>query len=419
MTSESALLIVDDNDVNRQILTFILQDHYSNLHTADNGVACLQQLHQRPFDLLLLDLNMPCKSGFDVLSELQQQPPANRPAIIVVSADNQPATISRALQLGAADYVTTPFNRDELLARVSTHLTLRLREQDLELRVQQRTAELEAANRRLLETQQQLMLTDKMASLGLLSAGIAHEINNPIGYMLSNMETLSEYCHQLFDLLALYEASETAIADDSIRQQLTEVRRHINLAFLREDIPPLIRDSVTGARRVKQIVGDLKVFSHPAQQGWETLDLTSCLSGVLNIINSEIKYKAEVHQQVADDLPAIECITPQIYQVFTNLLVNAAQAIEGFGRIDIRMRALAEAEAVEICIADNGQGMDDTTRGRIFDPFFTTKGVGVGTGLGLSVIYGIIQNHHGTIEVASTPGEGTRFTVTLPQHQPR
>jgi len=414
----ASILIVDDNSVNRQVLTFILQDHYSNLETAEDGVQCLKKLSNQTFDLVLLDLNMPLKSGFEVLEDIHSAQLAHRPAFIVVSADNNPTTISRALKLGASDYVTTPFNRDELLARVRTHLTLHSREQDLEERVRLRTAELEKTNRELQDTQSQLILAAKMASLGELSAGIAHEINNPIGYIRSNMTTLRDYTENIANLLSAYMKAEPLISDKTTQEELQALRKEIQLDFLKEDVPLLIQDSLTGAERVKQIASDLKVFSHPEQYNWEALDLHECFNSVLNIVNSEVKYKADTQLFIADDVPTIECIKPQIYQVMTNLLVNAAQSIEDHGTIDIQVSVpIRPNNRVRIVITDTGCGMSADVANKIFDPFFTTKAVGEGTGLGLSVSYGIIEGHHGHISVESAPGRGTSFTLLLPIKQ--
>lgn len=414
----ASILIVDDNSVNRQVLTFILQDHYSNLEVAEDGVQCLEKLSSQTFDLVLLDLNMPQKSGFEVLEDIHSAQPPHRPAFIVVSADNNPTTISRALKLGASDYVTTPFNRDELLARVRTHLALHSRELDLEERVQQRTAELEKANRELQDTQSQLILAAKMASLGELSAGIAHEINNPIGYIRSNMSSLRDYTDNITLLLEAYVKAEPLIRDRATQETLQTLRKEIQLDFLIEDAPLLIQDALTGAERVKQIASDLKIFSHPEQHNWDALDLHECFNSVLNIVNSEVRYKADIRLFIANDVPTIECIKPQIYQVMTNLLVNAAQSIEDHGTIDIQVNLpIRPNNRVKIVISDTGCGMSADISNKIFDPFFTTKAVGEGTGLGLSVSYGIIESHHGHISVESTRGKGTRFTLLLPIKQ--
>lgn len=421
-----AILLVDDNEINRQLVRHILAEDYQTIQEATNGVECLQALKRNSFDLVLLDLNMPVKSGFEVLEELQSSrntgsTSGRLPAVIVLSADTDPTTISRSFQLGAADYVTTPFNRDELLARVNTHLALHNREQYLEERVQARTAELMATNRRLKETNDQLIQAEKMASLGQLAAGVAHEINNPVGYINSNLDTLKAYIGDLLGLLDSYQKSESHIQDRESIEHLRDARKRIDLDFLTEDIQHLIGESLQGVNRVKQIVRDLKGFSHPEPKAWQLEDLHQGINSTLNIVHNEIKYKAEVVKELGD-IPLVECIGPQINQVLLNLLINASQAITDYGTITITTGFLPatanDEDRVFIRISDTGCGITSRVRKKIFDPFFTTKPVGEGTGLGLSVSYGIIQAHRGTIDVTSEVGQGSQFTLTLPVSQP-
>jgi PAS domain S-box-containing protein len=282
---------------------------------------------------------------------------------------------------------------------------------DAELR--RRNLELTELNDQLQRAQQQLVQADKLASIGQLAAGVAHEINNPIGYIFSNFSTLNTYLEQLFAMLDAYREAEPGLPADSAGR-LRALRDEIDLDFLRGDIPALMAESREGIVRVRHIVQDLKDFSRvDANQEWVWTDLHRGIDSTLNIVSNEVKYKADVVKQYGD-LPDIECLPLQINQVVMNLIVNAAHAI-GPERGRITVSTGREGDAmVWIDIADNGSGIAPETLSRIFDPFFTTKAVGKGTGLGLSLAYGIVQKHSGRIEVDTTPGEGTRFRVLLP-----
>jgi len=272
-------------------------------------------------------------------------------------------------------------------------------------------AELEGAYRHLEEAQSHLLQSEKLASIGQLAAGVAHEINNPIGYVYSNLGSLEQYLKELFEVLAAYESSVT-----DPPAPVREVTQRIDVGFLKEDIPALMGESREGITRVKKIVQDLKDFSHvDASDEWQFSDLHKGLDSTLNIVNNEIKYKAEVAKEFGD-LPEVECLASQLNQVFMNLLVNAAHAIEERGTITIRSGAVEDQVWVEI--ADSGKGIPAENLKRIFDPFFTTKPIGKGTGLGLSLSYGIVQKHRGRIEVESEVGKGTTFRVWLPVKQP-
>lgn len=265
----------------------------------------------------------------------------------------------------------------------------------------------------LARVQIQLAQAEKLAAIGQLAAGVAHEINNPIGFVSSNLGTLKRYLDSLFEALAAYEASESALPE-ATRIGLTELKQRIDLAFLREDVGTLITESAHGLQRVSRIVQDLKDFSQLDKAELQWANLEHGLDSTLNVVANELKYKADIVKEYSG-IPAVECIAAQINQVFMNLLVNAAQAIAERGRITIRTR-LAGADHVCIEVADTGCGIRPEHLKRIFDPFFTTRPVGKGTGLGLSLAYGIIQKHGGSIEVSSEPGVGTTFRIMLPIH---
>ncbi|MFA5825950.1 MAG: ATP-binding protein [Gallionellaceae bacterium] len=294
----------------------------------------------------------------------------------------------------------------------------------IELEARQRMVELTHANAELLElnakleqAQSQLMQSEKMASIGVLAAGVAHEINNPIGYVNSNLGTLEKYLANIFVVLNKYEATEALIAaGNPLLEELCQIKAKVDLNYIREDSKSLIAESHQGLERVKKIVLDLKDFSHSeSEDKWREEDIHHGLDSTLNVIWNELKYKCEVTKEYGV-LPPVECLLSQLNQVFMNLLVNAAQAIETRGTITIRTGTRKDQVWIEI--ADTGKGIPPENLSRVFDPFFTTKPVGQGTGLGLSVSFSIIQKHHGEIEVESTPGKGTVFRVILPVKQP-
>jgi signal transduction histidine kinase len=266
-------------------------------------------------------------------------------------------------------------------------------------------------NERLENAQNQLIQSEKMASIGQLAAGVAHEINNPIGYVHSNLGTLEDYVRDLFGLLDGYARAAERAGVESFLRDTEALRRRTDVEFLREDVDALFGEVREGITRVRKIVRELKDFSHAgAEDEWLPADLHQGLDSTLAIVNNEIKYKAEVVRDYGD-LPPVWCQPSQLNQVFLNLLVNAAHAIEKNGRIAVRTRV--DGDTVAVSVSDTGHGIKPEHLNRIFDPFFTTKPVGKGTGLGLSLSYGIVKKHGGTIDVASGP-EGTTFTVRLP-----
>jgi PAS domain S-box-containing protein len=295
-----------------------------------------------------------------------------------------------------------------------------LLEKNLEL--EKRTFELEAEKKRLKEAyvklnqmQTQLIQSEKLASLGQLAAGVAHELNNPIGFVNSNLGSLSEYVRDIKKLLEEYKKAERIIKEDKAKEKLSQeidkLKEQINLDFILEDFDKIISESQEGTQRVKSIVQSLREFSHVGKGEWEFADINKGIESTLSIVWNELKYKAEVIKEYSD-IPPIECLPQPLNQVFMNLLVNAAQAITAHG--EIRIKTYGEDNNVIVEISDTGVGIPKENIPRLFEPFFTTKDVGKGTGLGLSVAYGIVQQHHGRIEVESEVNKGTTFRVILP-----
>ncbi|MCD6582221.1 MAG: PAS domain S-box protein [Desulfuromusa sp.] len=269
---------------------------------------------------------------------------------------------------------------------------------------------LEFVNAELKATQSQMLQREKMASIGQLAAGVAHEINNPIGFVSSNLRSLDKYIKKLTGYLELLEKSLKEQAPESW-EEIKLQRKKLKINFLLEDCDDLITESLDGSERVRKIVQNLKTFSRVDQAEEQLADLNECLESTISIVWNELKYKAQLEKDFAE-LPDIYCSPQELSQVFTNILVNAAQAIEKEGLVKIR--SWLEDETIFISIQDNGSGIDKANLEKIFEPFFTTKSVGEGTGLGMSISYEIVKKHGGDILIDSELGNGTTFTVSLP-----
>ena len=275
--------------------------------------------------------------------------------------------------------------------------------------------ELNRAHQELKEAQQQLVQSEKMASLGQLTAGIAHEINNPINFVSANVKPLQRDIDDILGILRMYDDLREGSDIGPALARIDAAKREVDLDYIIDEMRQLLRGIEEGAGRTAEIVRGLRNFSRLDESALKRIDLHEGIDSTLVLLHSTYKGRIELVKEYGT-LPAVECYPSQINQVFMNLLTNAIQAISEEGRITIRTRAVGET--IEVAIADTGTGMDQEVRAKIFDPFFTTKDVGKGTGLGLSISHGIIEKHHGAIAVASRPGEGTTFTITLPVTQP-
>ncbi|MBI5901290.1 MAG: PAS domain-containing protein [Rhodocyclales bacterium] len=300
------------------------------------------------------------------------------------------------------------------------------RREEAEAELTRQLAELSALHADLKQAQQQLVQSEKLASIGQLAAGVAHEINNPIGFVQSNLGSLERYFEHILKLLEGYLEGEVLLGEAfrghpdgaALIARLKQLKQDAELDYLKDDIPELLKESRDGIVRVKKIVADLKDFSRvDTRNEWEWADLRTGLNSTLNVVNNEIKYRADVVKDYGE-LPNIRCLPSQLNQVFMNLLVNAAQATPEGKHGTITLRCGTQADGVWVEIADTGAGIPEENLQRIFDPFFTTKPIGKGTGLGLSLSYGIIQKHGGKIEVNSELGVGTRFRISLPIEPP-
>lgn len=290
-------------------------------------------------------------------------------------------------------------------------LNLKAHRDRLNEMVEEKTKNLQHALNDLQNAQSKLVQSEKMASIGQLAAGVAHEINNPIGFIMSNLGTLEKYADRLTEFIdALAGESGPIDAKDEFNN-IKEKRKELKIDYIKEDIKDLIAESLDGAERVKKIVQGLKSFSRVDEAEYKPADINECIETTLNIVWNELKYKCTVTKDYGD-IPRIKCYPQQLNQVFMNLIVNAAHAIDKKG--EIRIRTAQSDGLIKVMIADTGCGIPEDNLNKLFDPFFTTKKAGEGTGLGLSISYDIIKKHNGELTVQSEPGKGTTFTVSIP-----
>jgi two-component system NtrC family sensor kinase len=448
------ILVVDDTPANVEIMRSILEEANYRVLDAADGPAALDLLQRRTPDLILTDLWMPRMSGFDLITRIREDERFRTVPLVLLTGRRLKTDVLYALQLGCDDTIPKPFYRGELLARVSVLLRMRKLQEELrkwneilEGKVKERTRQLE-------EVQDRLVVTEKMSGLGRLTAGIAHELNNPIGYVRSNVSILSD---RYDDLLRATRVREAALAfgeavTDAERERVAEellgdlerdarfaedvrdVRRDLEeswgdawssifpefLRYLRKetrlDAPArtrrLFHSTEDGLQRVTEIVADLKTFSHPDGYEMVDVDVNEGLRRVVKILGSLVE---ERQVEVALDLRlrrAVKGSSGRLDQVFMNLVTNAVQACDPGGHVRVATgeedgRALVE-------IADSGHGIPEDKHKQIFDPFFTTKPVGKGQGLGLSIVYRIVEGHRGTVEFDSEVDVGTTFRVRLP-----
>jgi len=433
---DARVLVVDDDPILLAQVRHLLGKFVAELRVAANGAEGLALWRTWRPHVTLTDILMPVMDGLAMSMAIKAEDPAAQ--IVVITADKADENLRKALDIGVDRYIGKPLDvhllvdairkcvhdrsqGEELrLARQVAELTQELQRQleekvHAETALQKEKAEQLVLIRKLEEAHNQLLQSEKMASLGQLAAGVAHEINNPVGFISSNLGTLRSYSERILGVLAIYErVTETLPADSPFRRSVEQAKQVGDIEYLKDDMTTLIRESIDGVNRVRQIVQDLKVFSHVDSMEWQAVDLHRCIDSTLNVAAHELKYKATVVKEYGT-LPDVECLPAQINQVLLNLLVNAAQAIEREGTVTIR--TAVEADMVRLEISDTGCGIAPENLKRVFDPFYTTKPVGSGTGLGLSITYGIVRKHNGSIEVESEPGTGTTFRVTLPIRQ--
>ncbi len=431
------ILIVEDDYLSRTLLNKMLVEMGHSVTEAENGKQAWEWLCQTPCPLIITDWLMPEIDGLELCRKIRSADFSCYVYVIMLTAKDQKKDLVDVFHAGADDYIPKPFDPEELKARVMTAMrVVELEKRHKQLndtlvatasQIEAKNKKLKTALRRLEDTQAQMIQSEKMASIGQLAAGVAHEINNPTGYVSSNLKTLSDYQKDIGHLIQKYQSlmeslsqgkSNGALNSEDIKaiKNIKAFEEDIDISFLLEDIDDLIGDCREGADRIKKIVQDLKDFAHPGEDKLQSMDINSGLESTLNVVNNEVKYKATVHKDFGD-IPTVLAYPQQLNQVFMNILVNAAQAIEKKGDIHIVTRK--KDDFVEVEISDSGCGIDPKNMSRIFDPFFTTKDVGKGTGLGMNIAYNIVKKHEGAIDVRSKPGKGTSFTIRIPTEKVR
>jgi two-component system, NtrC family, sensor kinase len=395
------VLIADDDSVSRRLLQSYLQKWGFEVTAAKDGAEAWGLFCGGSFPMIITDWMMPELDGPGLLRLIRS---AQRPGYVyamLVTAKSEKEDLVEGMEAGADDFLTKPFDRDEL--------RVRLRAGERIIRLEQNVREARVA----------LIQTEKLASLGRLAAGVAHEINNPLSFVVNNLSLLRRDVLDAMRVLDKYRegGDSLARAEPGLAAEAARLEEEIDLPYLRGNLPRLFESSADGLRRVRAIVQNLRDFARLDEAEFKEVDVNAALRSTLEALGHE-SYKKAIRVEAAfQELPPVTCHAGKINQTFLNILLNAIQASEREGQIDVRTRPDGEA-AVLVEIEDHGSGIRPEDLPHIFEPFFTTKPVGAGTGLGLSVSYGVVRDQGGTIEVESVVGHGSLFRIRLPHHPP-
>ncbi|BAY18406.1 response regulator receiver sensor signal transduction histidine kinase [Anabaenopsis circularis NIES-21] len=428
----ATVLIVDDNSANLGVLSDALDQVGLEVWVAKSGKVALERVKYALPNLILLDVMMPEIDGFETCRLLKADPKTQDIPVIFMTALSDTTNKITGFKVGAVDYITKPFQQEEVLSRVKLHLKLHDLAVKLEHKnvlLEQKVTEVSQAYDELKKVQIQLIQSEKLSSLGQMVAGIAHEINNPVNFIYGNLVHANEYTQEVLNILHLYQA-EYPNPTPRIQAELELT----DLEFLESDLLKLLNSMNFGARRIREIVKSMRIFSRTDDATLTETDIHECLDGTLTILNYRLKQKTDSFKiEVIKDyglLPPVECYAVQINQVFMNLLSNAIDALDEYdqqrslaeihqkpSRIEIHTNMISD-EWVAIHITDNGPGISPEVQAKLFEPFFTTKPTGKGTGLGLSISHQIVVDKHGgNITCKSIPGNGTEFIVKIPIQQ--
>jgi len=403
------IMVVDDTPANLRLLVNMLGERGYSVRPFPRGSLALRAAKNDPPDLILLDINMPEMNGFDVCEKLKEDPNLTEIPVIFITALSETLDKVIAFGAGGVDYITKPFQINEVESRVKTHLKIRRYQQQLQKALDE-----------LKSTQTHLVQSEKMAALGVLTAGIAHEINNPVNFLQASAQGLRYVVANIQKILGGLDGIEAEPSSENfarIKRLKEELADEDIITALNE----LVENIRLGANRTSEIVSGLRTFTRLDETEKKVADIHENLESTLVILRHRYKDSIKIEKDYGD-VPPITCFPGKLNQVFMNILGNAIDAIESKGDSDeeesISIQTSVETNSdgrhVLVRFRDSGPGFSERVRKRLFDPFFTTKDVGSGTGLGLSISYGIVQEHEGRIEVESEPGKGATFTVYLP-----
>jgi signal transduction histidine kinase len=403
---EFNVMIVEDDLDNQMLLSTIVSQLKCKTYIASNGRRALNNSHLDKMDLILLDINMPEMNGYQFCSEIKNRKKTKEIPVIFVSALSGTEDVLKAFEAGGADYIPKPFQIDEVKARVSVQLMLKQKSQRLKKTIE-----------KLIKTQNELYRSRKLASLGVLTAGIAHEINNPVNFIYNGANSLKQDFDDIRPFLEIINGLSRK--GKNYLSAINELKSDIDLDEILKTIPQTIDDIKYGAQRTTEIVKGLINFSHIDEPDKKATDIHDCINSTLLILRNKIKDNIKVIKKFDNSMPQIMTYPGEISQVFLNIINNAVDAFSeeikknNFEKV-ISIITARKKKYVQVIISDNGSGISEGIIDNIFDPFFTTKNVGEGTGLGLSISYGIIKKHNGKIAVNSKIGQGTKFSINLP-----